>query len=179
MIALALIAAAAGVLAAIPHLPTRGHGGLALPFLSDTGPPVVVAFAGFPGCASICPPSLRAIGEAYDMLSEVERGRTATLFINLQIDSSPRRAALYAQAFHPALRAYSVDADTAPVLRQQLALHSYPDAGAAAAHAGRVYLFSRQDGAWRIAHVYARYPGPPELARRLRGLTRQLTTSKD
>ena len=158
-------------LGALPFLPARGASGLNLPFLDAADRDVVVAFAGYPGCSTVCPTSLALMADAHRRL-EVPQGRKPELlFINVQRDSRHDSTMAYARAFHQDFRGHTVTSRDADVIYRSLALASYADDDASAgAHSGFIYIFVRDTAGWRIEHVYRSLPGAARLSERLERL---------
>ena len=165
-----LLALAFGSLALLGLLPTRGAPGIELPFLDAASPPVVVAFAGYPGCGTVCPTSLALLGEVARGIDSAQRGRLGLLFVNVERDTPAYVTERYARAFHPEFRGYSVTSESAASVYRELSLASYASREQAAAHPGLVYVFAREGIDWRIERVYRRTPGSQELRRDLEQL---------
>lgn len=155
------------LLGGVSLLPTRGAAGIDLPFLDPSQPPVVVAFAGYPGCGTVCPVSLSLMREAYRALPPARQPRIGLQFVNIRRNADPVQTARFARAWHPDFRAYAVTAADAPSLYAGLALQSFGSSEAAEAHSGFIYIFVREAGAWRIEHVYRQLPAAAELLARL------------
>lgn len=165
-----LLLCALATLALVPMLPARGAANIELPFLQDVQQPVVVAFAGYPGCGTICPTSLSLLSGVYRQI-ESSDSQLGMLFINIQRDSSHETTAAYARDFHPEFLSYTVSSADADSVYRSLALQSFDDAGAAIAHSGLIYVFSKGQEGWRIEHVYRRPPSPDRLKVDLQNLT--------
>ena len=165
-----LLALGLATLGLLALLPTRGSAGLELPFLDERMPPVVVAFAGFPGCGTICPASLATIRTAADALPAAGRAQLGLLFVNIERDAPPAQSEAYARAFHPDFRAYSLTSEDAAPVYRALALGSFASGEQAAAHSGYVYVFARADNGWRIERIYRRLPASGRLANDLHEL---------
>ena len=165
-----LLALALGSLLLSGFLPTRGAAGLELPFLDEASPPVVVAFAGYPACGTVCPTSLALMGGALAGIEPAARENLRLLFINVERDTPAAASERYAQAFHPEFHAYSLTGENAGRVYRELSLASYGDSDGAAAHTGYVYVFARAAGGWRIERVYRRLPSRRTLVQDLQRL---------
>lgn len=155
-----LLALAFSLLLAIPLLPSRGASGLELPFLKDESPPIMMAFAGYPGCAETCPVSLNLMANAWQAIGSPEA--VGLQFINIDPHTADSDTRAFAQAFHPSFRSFSVTLDNAEQLRKKLAVRSLNDT--AAGHNGLIFLF-RRDGRseWRIERLYSTIPTQEKL----------------
>lgn len=162
-----LAVCAIATLGLLAFLPSQSAASVELPFLDEHMPPLVLAFAGYPGCGTICPTSLAAMSEAWRGIDEAGRNRAALLFVNIERDAAEDVSSAYARAFHPDFRAWAVSADSAAGVYRALALRSFESREQAAAHSGFIYLFARDGADWRIERVYRRSPDAAELRRDL------------
>ncbi|MCB9778942.1 MAG: SCO family protein [Alphaproteobacteria bacterium] len=80
--------------------------------LSDLQGKVVVLYFGYTSCPDICPTTLAAVGQAFDLLTPDERARVAGLFVSLdpERDALPRLQR-YAAWFAPEIRAGTASPD--------------------------------------------------------------------
>lgn len=162
-----LVLCAFALLGLSVSLPSCSASSVELPFLNDDMPGLVLAFAGYPSCSSVCPTSLAAMREAWRAIEPEDRSRAAMLFVNIERNAPVEQTRAYAQAFHPDFRAWAVTDETAPVVYRELALQSYARREDAEAHTGFIYLFARSGQTWRIERVYRRAPDAAELRRDL------------
>ena len=102
------------------------------------------------------------MGTAYDSL---DRPSAGLAFINIERYAHAGQSTRYAQAFHEAFRAFTVDEDEARHLYRTLGITTFESTADQPAHAGYIYLFTRDRAGWRIGHYYRRTPSPEALAR--------------
>lgn len=146
-------------------LPSRGDAGIQLPFLEDTPAPIVVAFAGFPGCGTVCPRGLSVLDALYDGVHEERAGQLDILFINIQQYTPPAVTSAYASSFNPEFLSYTVTPEDATLVYDSLSLRSFDNEESIVSHSGFVYVFVEESGLWRIEHVYRKIPTPNQLVK--------------
>ncbi len=168
-----LLIVALSVLGLVPLLPARGASGLDAPFLNDAQRDIVVAFAGFPGCGTVCPTSLALMANAYRGLELPQNRRPELLFINIQRDFDQDATDIYARAFHPDFGSHAVTSGDANTIYQSLSLTSYADVTSSTAHSGYIYIFVRDSFGWRIEDVYRTTPSERHLRDRLQRLAQR------
>lgn len=144
-------------------LPSRGDAGIQLPFLEDASSPVVVAFAGFPGCGTVCPRGLSVLDALHDSVHEGPSQRLDILFINIQQYTPSAVTAAYASSFNPEFSSYTVTPGDAKLVYDALSLRSFDNEEPIVSHSGFIYVFVQESGLWRIEHVYRNIPPPRQL----------------
>ena len=169
-----LLLFAVSSLALAAMLPMQSSKGVELPFLDDSGAPIVVGFAGFPGCGDVCPAGMALLGHSARQLSVPDRQDVSLLFINLQRGTPASVSNAYARAFHPEFYSYTVALDESDLFYRELALRSFSPDESAVTHSGYFYVFVRERGHWRIQHVYRRPPAASQLVNDLESLAATL-----
>lgn len=147
----------------ITLLPSRGNAGIQLPFLEDVSSTVVVAFAGFPGCSTVCPRGLSVLDAFYDAVPADHARGLDVLFINIQKYTPPAITAAYASSFNRNFLSYTVLPEDVKLIHDSLNLRSFDNGDSALSHSGFIYVFIRESGLWRIEHVYRKIPTPSQL----------------
>ena len=145
----------------VTALPSRSESTLSLPFLEASASPVVVAFAGYPGCRTACPPHLRTIAEAVDAsrLASVQ-----PVFINVERHAREDLTTAWARVFHPRFEGFTLDDEAARRLHRELGVRSYADTRGALAHSNTIFVFHRHRDGWRIARLFVGLPSAETLA---------------
>lgn len=156
-------------------LPSRSATDINLPFLNNSQKPVVLAFAGYPGCNTVCPISLSVLRDAYqDYYSQYSSINAEVMFINIQLNTPDEITNAYAKFYHPNFSGYSVKSNEAHDIYKALSLQTFNNNKDSNRHAGYIYLFVRIQDKWNIEHVYQQLPSPKEIISDLKGL-KQIT----
>lgn len=153
-----LVGAALVTMLLVPYLPTSAALNSELRFLQEQNAPVVLAYAGFAGCGDTCPRGLASLAEIYKQNTSTSGPAMELLFINVARNTPVTATQAFARGFHEEFNVYTISADDADDVYDELSLVSYDDDGQAAYHSDFVYLFMRQSGRWRIEKVYRRFP---------------------
>jgi len=154
-------------------LPSRGDAGIQLPFLDDAPAPIVVAFAGFPGCGTVCPRGLSVLDALYDGVHEERAHKLDILFINIQKYTPPAVTAAYASSFNPEFLSYTVTPEDATLVYDSLSLRSFDNEESMVSHSGFIYVFVQESGLWRIERVYRNIPPSSQLVDDINKLLKQ------
>jgi cytochrome oxidase Cu insertion factor (SCO1/SenC/PrrC family) len=159
-----LLFGALGVMLLLPFLPARSAATLGLDALDQFEEDIVVAFAGYPGCSTVCPTTLATMARARDQLQQPDIGLA---FINIDRYARPAQSVAYAQAFHADFRAITVADTSAQSLMSELGLTTFDDTSSQPAHPGYLFVLTRTASDWRIAELYRRLPNDQTLTRDL------------
>lgn len=144
-------------------LPSRSVDVIDVPFLELTDDPIIVAFAGFPECGTVCPVSLALLREVYQQVA-VEKGLSLGVkFINIELNTPQNISEQYAKSFHPRFQAYSVRSQDAENLYKHLAIRTFDDRKGAADHSGYIFVFALDEDGWRVQRVFRRTPSVEEV----------------
>ncbi|MEL7023254.1 MAG: SCO family protein [Pseudomonadota bacterium] len=161
---IALLACALGLLAILPALPAAASRTIDLSFLDGRDAHLVVAYAGFPGCATSCPSALATMGRALGQEAPTD---IDLVFINVERHANSALTQQYAQAFHPAIEGVTLTARSSREFMRELGLQTYDSTRAALAHSNHIYVFQNRDGTWRIADVIRRAQTTRSLRERI------------
>ncbi|HBR96369.1 MAG TPA: hypothetical protein DD979_03200 [Gammaproteobacteria bacterium] len=163
---IALLIAGLSSLSAMTLLPNDSQKRYALPFLPGAGAPVQLVFAGYPGCGTVCPTALATLGQVATHFS-ARNDLTAPdiTFVNIALGTPHAVTQRYAKSWHESFRAYSLRREEASSVYRELALRTYGQYQDPASHSGNIYLFSRQNNTWQLAHVYRQLPGSDSIIR--------------
>ncbi|MEL7297895.1 MAG: SCO family protein, partial [Pseudomonadota bacterium] len=154
------LAAALGVLVALPLLPARSIAAVELNVLDQVSAPTALLFAGFPGCATVCPTTLSVMDRARDLAS----AQTALVFINIQRDAHPGAVRRYVEQFAPDVVTASIDDRSAKPLMRALGIRGFDSQRAASTHRGDIYVLVQREQRWQVADVLHTTPSPEMLA---------------
>lgn len=158
-----LIILAFASLAAMSALPGSSEKKYQLPFLPDSGKTAHLVFAGFPGCGNICPTSMSLLKRVYsDIADDAKFLPPDVTFVNVELSTPLSVSMQYAQSWHKDFRGYSIHKDEANTVYKELAVQSYSTSKESSAHQGYIYLFNRDNEAWKLVQAYAK---PPELGK--------------
>lgn len=157
------------LLVSIPLVNAEIRTTVVLPFGSALLPQenehALLLFAGYPGCAGVCPTTMNQLAAAKRSL-EQNAGPThlALAFVNLHFDATDQATQRYATSFHPDFLAFSTPSALGGELKNALAQAGSRNAADLQRHRGNVYLFTRNVGQWQLEKVFARLPAPAVLA---------------
>lgn len=156
---ISLIILAFASLAAMSALPGFSEKDYQLPFLPDSGKTAHLVFAGYPGCGSICPTSMALLKRIYtEIADKAEFLPPDVTFVNVELNTPLSVSMRYAQSWHKDFRGYSIQKNEANTIYKELAVQSYFTNQDSSAHQGYIYLFSRNNEAWKLVHAYAELP---------------------
>jgi len=152
-------------------LPSRSDAHIDLPFLNTSQQSTVLAFAGFPGCDTICPVSLSILSDVYRNLnSEYNSMEVELMFINIQLDTPDEITDAYAKSYHPNFSSYSVKSKEAYDIYKALSLRTFENMQDSYPHTGYIYVFVRTLDKWNIEHVYQQTPSSRKIISDLKQL---------
>jgi len=159
-----LLLIAISLLGLMALLPSRSDSHIDLPFLNTSQKSVVLAFAGFPGCDTICPVSLSVLSDVYRTLnSENSSMKVEVMFINIQLDTPDVITNAYAKSYHPNFSSYSVKSKEVYGIYKALSLRTFEKTQDPYSHTGYIYVFARSLDKWNIEHVYQQIPSSTKI----------------
>ena len=167
----ALLALAPVFFLLLPLLPANSASApVELPFLAGRGEDHILAYLGYPGCADICPMSLKRLSDTRNQLIKAgSKADVGLLFVNVQLDTPDEVTLAYARAHDPAFTGYSLRAEDRKALYLALSARGYAEGDNPASHTGFVYWFRRDGSDWYLNRVYMELPDQKELASAVAG----------
>lgn len=168
----ALVLSALATLALIPLVSADVRAHVPLPFdaalESRQDHEVMLLFAGFPGCAGVCPTTMSQLA-ATKREADKRFGAQflSVAFVNLHFDATDAASARYATAFHPDFIGLSTPAALGGKLKRALGQSGSTNVVDLQRHRGNVYLYTRSETQWRMKKVFSQLPLPIQLAEQL------------
>ena len=139
----------------ITFIPLKSNAVVELPFLQNVSYSRVLAFGGFPDCATACPISLTTLRHTYlDYKQATNKKDLGVIFVNIRRDTPNNLSRSYIKSFHNDFEAYSTKSDDTKALYTSLALETYSAHEEIKSHKGFIYLFKQSENQWQIERVF-------------------------
>ena len=139
----------------ITFIPLKSNAVVELPFLENTSYSRVLAFGGFPDCATACPTSLATLQLTYrDYKQATNRKDLGIIFVNIRRDMPNDVSRSYIKSFHNDFESYSTKSSDTKTLYTSLALETFSADEEIKRHKGFIYLFKQSENQWQIERVF-------------------------
>lgn len=137
----------------LPFIPLNSDKIIVTDFFSQNKGKYMLLFFGFPGCHTICPPTLKKMGELYTIHQQADYSLEIT-FVNLLLTANRETATHYAKQFHPNFVTYQPSEQELKELTHQFGVYSYQTSAQPLEHSGYIYLLEKLKNQWVIKTVY-------------------------
>ncbi len=139
----------------LPFIPLNSDKSLSENFFTQNRGQYMLLFFGFPGCHTICPPTLKKMGELYQVYQQNTTDNLLDItFINLLLTVDKQTAIDYAKQFEQHFITYQPTEAQLAELTRQLGVYSYQTQAQTLEHSGYIYLLENVENQWIIRHIY-------------------------
>jgi|GEM_PF-4650774 len=139
----------------ITFVPLKSNAVVELPFLETTPYSRILAFGGFPDCASACPLSLSTLRQTYlEYQKTTAKDDLGIIFVNIRRDMPQELSRTYIKSFHKDFEAYSAKSSDTKEFYTSLALKTFDANEEIKSHNGFIYLFEASDNRWQLEQVF-------------------------
>ncbi len=136
----------------IPTLSLSTSKPIDVPFLAGTDAKNALVFFGFAGCSNTCPTSLAVLRDA-SLAASDNQNSLAVVFVDIDRNSSPVKAASYAKQFHPKFIGVNPSFTEMEKLSADFGLN-FQQVGDKIEHRGRTYLLTKLEQRWYLVKSY-------------------------
>lgn len=139
----------------ISLIPMNSNAVVELPFLDNSPYTKMLAFSGFPDCATACPLSLSTLRETYiDYQETTQKHDLGVTFVNIRRDMPQSLSDSYVENFHKDFKAYSTKTGDTKTFYTSLGLKTFDVNEQINSHQGFIYLFTSSNKQWRIEKIF-------------------------
>lgn len=150
-----LVVSSFSLLFALPFIPLSGDKSIKNDFFTRNQGQYMLLFFGFPECHTICPPTLKKMGELYTAYQQQYSDNLLEItFVNLLLTEDEQTVNRYARQFHQDFIAYHPTESQLTELKRQLNVYTYQSQEQPLEHSGYIYLLVHSANQWSIKYIY-------------------------
>lgn len=114
---------------------------------------VIILFLGYPACASICPGTMKSLGEMYARNSFPEN-KVKVVFGNIGLNSEKNAAMRYARSFHSDFSGINLTREELKYLEEEFYLRLYRGRKGEILHPPYTFLLIKKGNTWHVQNIY-------------------------